>query len=97
MNDIMTGKQQEQEIERIVSALSEMERVHLRSIIYDIVKCYERGQDNSAVIVVGTGDSIEGAISINCDTMQAANLLLGANDFFGYLNAKGAPPKEMFN
>ncbi len=97
MNTIMTGKQQEQEIERIVSALNELERVHLRGIIYDIVKCYERGQDNSAVVVVGTGESIDGAIAINCDTMQAANLLLGANDFFGYLNAKDAPPKEMFN
>ena len=97
MNTITTSKHQEQEIERIIATLNPNQRVHLRAIIYDIVKCYERSEDNCAVLVFGTSKGTDAAVSINCDSMQAANMLLGANDFFGYLNTKDAPPKEMFN
>jgi hypothetical protein len=38
-----------------------------------------------------------GLITMNVDDMEAAELLLEANDFFGYLNMAGAPPKEAFN
>jgi hypothetical protein len=38
-----------------------------------------------------------GLITMNADDMEAAELLLEANDFFGYLNMAGAPPKEAFN
>jgi hypothetical protein len=97
MRSVMTVKQQEQEIERIIGGLDDVARMHLRTIIYDIVKCYEKTEDNCAVIVLGTSNGIEGAVAVNCDGMLAANLLLGANDFFGYLNTQDAPPKEMFN
>lgn len=96
MNTI-TGKDMEKEIERIVGQLDDMAKLHLRAIIYDIVRCYEKTEDNCAVVVLGTSQGTEAAISINCDSMEAANLLLGANNFFGYLNTKDAPPKEMFN
>lgn len=97
MSTITTSQQQEKEIERIVESLSHMQRTHLRAVIYDIVKCYERNEDNCAVLVFGTSKGTDAAVAINCDSMQAANMLLGANDFFGYLNTKDAPPKEMFN
>jgi len=38
-----------------------------------------------------------GLITMNADDMEATELLLEANDFFGYLNTVGAPPKEAFN
>jgi hypothetical protein len=38
-----------------------------------------------------------GLITMNVDDMEAVSLLLEANDFFGYLNMAGAPPKEAFN
>jgi len=38
-----------------------------------------------------------GLITMNADDMEAMELLLEANDFFGYLNMAGAPPKEAFN
>jgi hypothetical protein len=34
---------------------------------------------------------------LNCDSMAAARMMEGANDFLGYLNTKDAPPREMFN
>jgi len=36
-------------------------------------------------------------VVIAADDMEAAELMLEANDFFGYLNMAGAPPKEAFN
>lgn len=97
MRTIRANETKDQEVERIIESLDAVSKEHLRSIIYDIVKCYAKDEDNCAVLILGTGGSTEAAIALNCDSMQAANLLLAANDFFGYLNTKDAPPKEMFN
>lgn len=97
MNTAMTGKQLEEEIERIVAGMSDIERMHLRSVIYAITKCYDKDTSDCAVIVLGSDASIDSYVSLNCDSMVAALLLKGADDFLGYLNTKDAPPKEMFN
>jgi hypothetical protein len=97
LNTVTTIKEQEAEIERIVSTLTAMERTHLRNIIYGLVKCYEDDTDDCAVLIVGTKDSVENVVTIGCDTMGAAQMMLGANDFIGYLNTLDAPPKDMFN
>lgn len=87
----------EQEIERRISAMSEGQREHLRSLIYEFVKCYDKDGKDCAVVILGSGDGIDNVITMNCDSMEAAKLLVATNDFFGYLNIKDAPPKEMFN
>lgn len=87
----------EQEIERRISAMSEGQREHLRSLIYEFVKCYDKDGKDCAVVILGSGDGIDNIITMNCDSMEAAKLLVATNDFFGYLNIKDAPPKEMFN
>ena len=97
MNTAMTGKQQEAEMERIVAGLPDIERVHLRAIIYAIVRCYATDNSDCALIIFGSDASIDSVASLNCDSMVAANLLHGANDFLSYVNTKDAPPKEMFN
>ena len=97
MNTAMTGKQIEEEIERIVAKMSDLERMHLRSLLYAITKCYDKDTSDCAVIVLGSDASIDSFISLNCTPMMAATLMEGANDFLGYLNTKDAPPKEMFN
>jgi hypothetical protein len=35
--------------------------------------------------------------TMNCDEMEAAEILLEVNSFFGFLNTIDAPPKEAFN
>ena len=90
-------KDMEKEIERRVMAMSENQREHLRSLMYEFVRCYDKDGKDCAVIILGTGESIDNIITMNCDHMEASNLMLGANDFFGYLNTKDAPPREMFN
>ncbi len=97
MNTAMTGRQIEEEIERIVAKMSDLERMHLRSLLYAITKCYDKDTSDCAVIILGSDASIDSYVSLNCDSMVAAQLLHGANDFLGYLNTKDAPPKEMFN
>jgi hypothetical protein len=97
MDEVEMTKEMERDIEARVSAMSENQRAHLRSLIYEFVRCYDKDNDDCAVIILGTGTGIDNIITIDCDGMEAAQLMLGANDFFGYLNTKDAPPKEMFN
>jgi hypothetical protein len=50
------------------------------------------------VVILGRAeDAIAGVVTLNCDAMEASQLMLAANDFFGFLNVLDAPPKENFN
>ena len=95
--DEMTIQEMEKEIEARVSAMTDNQRDHLRSLMYEFIRCYDKDNDDCAVVILGSGDSIDNIITMNCDSMEAAKLLVATNDFFGYLNIKDAPPKEMFN
>ena len=95
--DMEDVKEMEQDIEQRVMAMTDNQREHLRSLIYEFVRCYDREGKDCAVVILGNGDSIDNIVTVNCDSMEASNLMLAANDFFGYLNTRDAPPKEMFN
>ena len=97
MDEVEILKEMEKEIERRVNAMSPSQQEHLRSLIYEFVRCYDKDSNDCAVVILGTGDSLDNVITMNCDSMEAAKLLAATNDFFGYLNTKDAPPKEMFN
>jgi hypothetical protein len=97
MDEIEDIKDMEREIEARVTAMTDNQRAHLRSLIYEFVRCYDKDSGDCAVVILGTGESIDNVITMNCDSMEAAKLLVATNDFFGYLNTKDAPPKEMFN
>ena len=86
----------EQALEGRLALMSEEEREHFKMVVLLLVKCY--GPDpNQAVLLIKTDGEMAGLITMNADDMEAAELLLEANDFFGYLNMAGAPPKEAFN
>ena len=95
--DEMNAEEMEKEIERRVEAMSEHQREHLRGLMYEFIRCYDKSSNDCAVVLLGTGQSIDNIITMNCDHMEATKLMLAANDFFGYLNTKDAPPREMFN
>jgi hypothetical protein len=65
-------------------------------MILQLVKCYGPDPDQALLLIKSKGE-MAGLITMNVDDMEAASLLLEANDFFGYLNMAGAPPKEAFN
>ena len=86
----------EQALERRLALMSEEEREHFKMVILQLVHCY--GPDpNQAVLLIKSKGDMAGIITMNADDMEAAELMLEANDFFGYLNMAGAPPKEAFN
>jgi len=86
----------EQTLEGRLALMNEDERDHFKLVVLQLIKCYGDDADQAVLIIKSKGD-MAGIITMNADDMEAASLLLEANDFFGYLNMAGAPPKEAFN
>ncbi len=72
-------------------------RILFKLLIHKLVMCYGDGNAQGVVIVGRAEDQLAGVVTLNCDEMEASQLMLAANDFFGFLNTLGAPPKENFN
>jgi len=87
----------EEELERRVEAMSDEEQRHFRLLIHKIVMCYGEGKAQGVFIIGRAEDNVAGVVTLNCNEMEASQLMLAANDFFGFLNVLGAPPKENFN
>ena len=87
----------EEELERRVEAMSDEEQHHFRLLIHKIVMCYGQGKAQGVFIIGRAEDNVAGVVTLNCNEMEASQLMLASNDFFGFLNVLGAPPKENFN
>jgi hypothetical protein len=83
-------------LEKQLTLMSDDEKVHFKMVILELVKCY--GPDPEQALILFNGSKkLGGIVTLNCNEMEAAEMMLEANDFFGYLNVIGAPPKEAFN
>jgi hypothetical protein len=91
------GSMSEAELHRRVTAMSDEEQAHFKLLIHKLVMCYGEGKAQGVVIVGRAEDQLAGVVTLNCDEMEASQLMLAANDFFGFLNTLDAPPKENFN
>lgn len=79
-----------------MATMSDEEKAHFKMVILQLIQCY--GPDaNKAVLMVKIGDELSGLTTLNCDEMEAAEMLVEVNSFFGFLNTMDAPPKEAFN
>jgi hypothetical protein len=87
----------EEELERRVEAMSDEEQHHFRLLVHKLVMCYGEGKAQGVFIIGRAEDQMAGVITLNCNEMEASQLMLAANDFFGFLNVLDAPPKENFN
>jgi hypothetical protein len=85
-----------QALEGRLALMSDEEREHFKMVVLQLVGCYGPDPDQAVLLIKSKGE-MAGLITMNADDMEAAELLLEANDFFGYLNMAGAPPKEAFN
>ena len=83
-------------LEQRLRTMTEEEQAHFKLVVLQLVKCYGPDPDQAVLLIKSKGE-MAGLITMNADDMEAAELLLEANDFFGYLNMAGAPPKEAFN
>jgi hypothetical protein len=86
----------EDTLEKQLALMSDEEKSHFKMVILELVKCYGPDPDQALILFNGS-DKLGGIVSLNCNEMEAAQLLLEANDFFGFLNIIDAPPKEAFN
>jgi len=83
-------------LEQRLTTMTDEEQEHFKLVVLQLVKCYGDDPDQAVLLIKSKGE-MTGLITMNADDMEAAELLLEANDFFGYLNMAGAPPKEAFN
>jgi hypothetical protein len=86
----------EQTLEARLALMNDEEKTHFKMVVLSLISCY--GPDaNKAVLMVKIGDKLSGLTTLNCDEMEASEMLLEINSFFGFLNTMDAPPKEAFN
>lgn len=86
----------EQDIEKRLALMDDDEKTHFKMAVLALISCY--GPDaNQAVLMVKTNGELTALTTMNCDEMEAAEMLLEVNSFFGFLNTMDAPPKEAFN
>ncbi len=86
----------EQNLEARLALMNDEEKAHFKMVVLELIKCYGPDPDQALILFNGS-EKLGGIVSLNCNEMEAAALLLEANDFFGFLNTIGAPPKEAFN
>ena len=88
--------QEQNTIEERLALMDEDEKIHFKQVVLTLITCY--GPDpNQAVLMVKTKGELSALTTMNCDEMEAAEILLEVNSFFGFLNTIDAPPKEAFN
>ena len=93
----MSEAMSQEELEQRINKMSDEEQAHFKLLIHKLVMCYGDGNAQGVVIVGRAEDQLAGVVTLNCDEMEASQLMLAANDFFGFLNVLDAPPKENFN
>ena len=99
MKEVLVARDMgQEEMSRLIDALTPHERTHFRQTICMLAMCYGKESTMQAVIVVGrASEDIASLTSVNCDDMEASILLNAANEFYGFVNMADAPPKEQFN
>jgi hypothetical protein len=86
----------EDALEKRLTLMDDDEKLHFKMSVLALVTCYGPNP-NQAVLMVKKEGEITSLTTMNCDEMEAAEMLLEVNSFFGFLNIMDAPPKEAFN
>jgi len=87
----------QEDIERRVASMTDAQKDHFKTLVYALLQCYAEDK-HAAVIVLGDlTDESASVVTVNCNEMDAATLLLAADNFFNYINMREAPPKEAMN
>lgn len=88
---------QEQAIDALLKAMSEDEKQHFKTTVLRILTCYGPEANQAVIILKNLNEERLELATMNLDEMEAASMMIEANDFFGFLNTIDAPPKEAFN
>jgi hypothetical protein len=88
---------QEQAIDTLLKAMTDDEKTHFKITVFKILTCYGPNANQAVIILKNVGEDQLELATMNLDEMEAAEIMIEANDFFGFLNTIDAPPKEAFN
>jgi len=88
---------QEQAIDMLLRAMSDEEKAHFKTTVLKILTCYGPDANQAVLILKNTAAEQLEVATMNLDEMEAAEIMIKANDFFGFLNTIDAPSKEAFN
>ena len=88
---------QEQAIDLLLEAMSDEEKAHFKTTVLKLLTCYGPNANQAVLIIRDVAEDRLDLATMNLDEMEAAEVMIEANDFFGFLNIIGAPPKEAFN
>lgn len=88
---------QEQAIDMLLKAMSDEEKQHFKTTVLRILTCYGPEANQAVIILKNLSEERLELATMNLDEMEAASMMIEANDFFGFLNTIDAPPKEAFN
>ena len=87
------------DIERVVDALPEEQREHLKTLVYNLIMAFDPEQDHRQVLIIFNNEK-DDALSIgtaNMSAYEAAGLLIKLATLMEQRMMDDAPPKEMFN
>ncbi len=88
---------QEQAIDLLLEAMSDEEKAHFKTTVLKLLTCYGPNANQAVLIIRDVAEDRLDLATMNLDEMEAAEVMIEANDFFGFLNTIDAPPKEAFN
>jgi hypothetical protein len=89
--------EQEQAIDLLLKAMSDEEKAHFKTTVLKFLTCYGPNANQAVLIIKDVAEEQLELATMNLDEMEAAEIMIEANDFFGFLNTIDAPPKEAFN
>ena len=87
-----------EELNTRVLSMTEEDKQHFRMVLTLVLRCYGEGSDNHALLIHSHPDNPAAELmSINCNDMEAAELLNIVSSYMNFVNVADAPPKENFN
>ena len=87
------------DIERVVDALPEEQREHLKTLVYNLIMAFDPEQAHRQVLIIFNNEK-DDALSIgtaNMSAYEAAGLLIKLATLMEQRMMDDAPSKEMFN
>lgn len=87
----------QEDMERALAKMTEDQREHLKLVITELMHCYLDDNTHGLLLIGKNGAGPLKLLSINATDMEAASLMLMANDIVNYTVLEDAPPKEKFN
>ena len=93
----MTDEEKAFVISTCLEKMQIFEKEHMVDIMYQLVHCYGKDAGKAVILFQPYNTEYVSITTANCNDMEAATLLLRADEHIGYVNRRNAPPKEMFN